>query len=410
MTGCELMGHRSVWSRKMPGSLKRPCDDVVQPVENGRIVLGVTVGLSLGLLVTLVRRLHQEGWDVHVVCSPVGGDVAHLEGATIHELPMKRSISPAADLRAMAAWRSLLRDLAPDVVVGATPKAALLAMVTARTAKVPVRIFHVWGARWDGHSGTTAALLRAADRLTARCATDVISVSDSLAHLMMDHRIARSRPVVLGSGGWPGVDTERFRPGPAIQRGGAGPVVGYVGRLSVDKGIVDLLYVHSKVREIWPDARLEVVGRVDEAQPVDGDVMDQLRGPGIHWKEWIPKVDEVLRTWDVLLFPSIREGMPNVVIEAAASGLPVVGYRTTGVRDAVEDGVTGYLAPVGDSEALAKALIEVVSTDSAGMAAAARESASRRFSQSRVVGDFVDFVNRRFVDSATAPVLERKPR
>lgn len=151
---------------------------------------------------------------------------------------------------------------------------------------------------------------------------------------------------------------------------------------------------------------LRLSGSWINAQPVAEEVLIQLRSPGIHWVEWVPSVDELMRTWDAMLFPSIREGMPNVVIEAAASGLPVVGYRTTGVCDAVENGVTGRLVDLGDTDALAAALVDVLAVDSNAMKSAAREFAVSRFSQTDVTAAFAGFLNRRSEGIRTLRCLE----
>lgn len=128
--------------------------------RNGRVIFAVTVGVSLRFLAPAVRELSRDGWDIHIVCSPIANRTAPRLEATIHEIAMARAYSPVMDLRAMGQWIAILRRLKPDVVVGATPKAGLLAMVAARIANVPVRVLHVWGARWDGMAGLRALILR----------------------------------------------------------------------------------------------------------------------------------------------------------------------------------------------------------------------------------------------------------
>jgi glycosyltransferase involved in cell wall biosynthesis len=216
-------------------------------------------------------------------------------------------------------------------------------------------VFQVRGARWDGVAGRDGRLLRAADRLTARSATDVLAVSRSLADLLIEERIVRRRPVVLGHGGSKGVDTDAFTPDPDRVMDPNAPVLGFAGRLSVDKGIADVVAVADALRGDRPGLRLQIAGAVDPAQPIPADVQRAVEG--YEWLGTVARTDmpAILRGWDLLVFPSVREGLPNVVIEAAACGVPTVGWDVTGVRDAVRPGDSGLLVPLGDRRALVDA-------------------------------------------------------
>lgn len=305
---------------------------------------------------------------------------------------MTRAVTPLRDAKALLSWVSLLRRERPELIVGATPKAATLSLIAARIAGVPTRVFNVWGARWDGMHGSRARILMTLDKLTATSATHVVAVSPSLAQLFVDHKITTTRPDVIGRGGSKGVNIERFTP--QARDADRPPTLGFVGRLSIDKGILDLLKVFEVCRVALPDLRLVIAGDIDDAQPIPEELIQRLRSdPQIRWLGSSDEIPELMPTFDVLVFPSIREGLPNVVIEAAASGVPVVGYDTTGVRDAVEDGITGYLVPLGNVERLAQATADVLkSPNQSEMREAARAFAVRWFSQDKVVRDFVDYL------------------
>lgn len=371
-----------------------------------RVVFGLTSPLSVnGLLAPVLPELVDRGWEVHVVCGE--GDVQTdllPEGVAVHRVPMDRSISPMADLVALRRWVRLLGRLRPDVVVGGTPKAAMLSMLAARYRRIPVRVFHLRGARWDGMAGRRADVLRLADRATAMAATHVLAVSDSLADLVLARGITDERPVVLGRGGSKGVDTEVFRPRNDSEYSADPPTLGFMGRLSVDKGIGDVLAVYAMCRREFPDLRLTVVGDIDEAQPVPAEVLAALSGPGFRWIPHTRDPATVMRAFDLLVFPSIREGLPNVVIEAAACGVPTVGYDTTGVRDAVADGRTGVLVPLGNREALAKAVANLLwdSPGRARLAAQARAEALQNFSRDSIASNFADWLSR------VGPVTENR--
>jgi hypothetical protein len=152
-----------------------------------RLFVVVTGHLAVNVLLRpQLASLTAAGWEVHVVCAPGPLDAAAVDSVhAVHGLPMSRSVSPWRDVRNMLRLARLLRAERPVVVVGSTPKAALVSMVGARLARVPVRVFQVRGAPWEGATGRRATLTRLADRVAARSATDVLAVSSSLADVLV---------------------------------------------------------------------------------------------------------------------------------------------------------------------------------------------------------------------------------
>lgn len=373
--------------------------------ERGQIVFGLTIPVSVNILLApVLPQLVNDGWQIHVVCSP--GEVRRdliPDEVSIHHIPMRRSVSPAADAVALIHWIRLLRHIQPGVVVGGTPKAAMLSMVAAWLTGVPVRVFHIRGARWDGMTGAMGVVLRVADRVTARAATHSLAVSSSLADLMVTSRVCRTRPATLGRGGSKGVDTSVFRPRDTAELRGAPLTLGFMGRFAVDKGIQDVVSVFEKCRRALPELRLTMVGMRDPAQPIDSDLEERLRDPVIDRLDFTGTPAEVMRGFDVLVFPSIREGLPNVVIEAGASGVPTVGYDVTGVKDAVLDGVTGFLVPAGDVEGLASVAAQLLRDDGLRerMGRAARNLACQEFARDVVASRFAHWIDQVAMSSRT---------
>lgn len=150
-----------------------------------------------------------------------------------------------------------------------------------------------------------------------------------------------------------GVDVERFCVADRSGRRGQPPVVVMLGRLLAQKGIPEFVEVARRIRQRWPDARFLLAGEQD---PVHPDAVSpgwiESRGE-IEYLGCLSDVRPLMGEADLLLFPSYyREGMPRVVLEAAATGLPTVGFDVPGVRESVRDGETGFLVPERDVGAL----------------------------------------------------------
>jgi glycosyltransferase involved in cell wall biosynthesis len=308
------------------------------------------------------RFLRERGFEVHAVSSPgeALGLLAERDGVQVHAVPISRVISPLADLVSLARLYALLRRLRPHMVHVSTPKAALLGSIAAWLARVPVRVFFVRGLITEGAAGGRRRLFRALEALTSRLCTRTVCVAPSLLEL------ARREGIVRPGDGWVaangmsnGLDPARFAPGPvAPGLEGAGPVVGFVGRLARDKGVEELAEAWRALRAEFPDARLLLVGPWEAEDAVAAPVRAELEAdPRVRVTGLVPDVVPYLRGMSVFAFPSHgTEGFPNAPMEAAAAGLPVVVTRVVGCVDAVQDGVTGTVVPPRDAGALAAAL------------------------------------------------------
>ena len=364
-----------------------------------RIVLAVTsVETVNGLLGPQLQSLVGAGWDVHIVSAPgtVSDDVK--AAATVHFVPMTSAISPGTDIKAIVELRGILRRLNPQIIVGGTPKAGLISMIAGRLAGVPIRVLQLRGARWDGMRGNSRRLYVAADRTAAHFATDVLAVSNSLADATVEAGVCRVRPVVLGRGGSKGVDTDLFKPSGRPRSPSGPPRLGFVGRLTEDKGVSDALDVLSRVRSTHPDTELVLVGSRAAVNPVSYETLQRVENdPGCSWVGWKSGEDlvEVLHSFDLLVFPSRREGLPNAVIEAAACGVPTIGYDTTGVRDAVSNGVSGLLVPLGAVGRLADAALSLLAEPRPSRVELGSMQWSQEFSAEKVQGLFSEYVDSR---------------
>lgn len=336
-----------------------------------RLCYIVTDSVSTGLLRGQLRRMVDAGFDVTVISSP--GErlqrCAAEEGVRAVAVPMARPIRLWQDLMSLVALFLALRSLRPHVVNAGTPKAGLLGMIASFLLRVPVRIYMVRGLRLETVRGPLRWLLALMERISSFCATHVLYVSNSLREVYEELGLGpRQKGVVLLEGSSRGVEIARFartqertEGGLALrERLGIPPharVAGFVGRLTRDKGIEDLVKAFLRLEAAHPDLHLLLIGRLEEDDRPSPELIERMEAhPRIHLAGPMADVAPAYQAMDFLVLPSYREGFPNVVLEASAAGLSTIGYRSTGVRDAVVDGETGELVETGDVEGLAQAI------------------------------------------------------
>lgn len=350
-----------------------------------KILLGVTAPISLIFMTGHPAHLAGQGWHVDIV---VGDDPPPVEGATTHVVPMHRNPAPLADAKALMGWVRLLRKLRPDVVMVGTPKAGLLGIIASWVTRVPRRIYLLHGLRLEGASGVTRRILWVMEKISCTLSTEVLAVSPSLADRTAAFRLKqRDRIAVLGSGSAYGVDTTYYRPGSPAERSRDREslgiaresfVVGFVGRIDPDKGIETLLKALTELTSgpSKTSVTLLVAGGVEDAEIAEQIQSATTANLNVVVLGHLSDLRPVYGSMDVLCLPSRREGLPTVVIEAAASGVPAAVSNATGCRDSVVDRVTGWTHPVGDSAALARILDQAMRDP--GSVAYVGEAARRR--------------------------------
>jgi glycosyltransferase involved in cell wall biosynthesis len=320
----------------------------------------------------LIERLREMGYEVTVAASD-DYDLGRFErqfGCTVFPINISRRIAPFQDLACMVCLLQLMRKERFDLVHAHTPKGGLIGMAAAFLARVPNRVYTLHGLPMETATGLKRQILRQAERLSLGLATCRLIVSYTLAERAMELKLCQEGGYrILGHGSACGVDRDRFsssvrtpqRIAQAKESLNISPdafVIGFVGRVTPDKGIDCLLDVYESIQKKHPKAHLLIIGDFDKLGKKTHQHLD-LRihsNQGIRYLSFIEDIVPCYSAMDMLVLPSKREGFNYALLEAASCGLPTVTTRATGCIDAVIDGQTGLIVEIGDSEGLQKAV------------------------------------------------------
>lgn len=359
----------------------------------------------------LARALHERGCPVRVIAPvserdrPARRRLEEL-GFSISPVPLSKSgANPAEEWRTMRAVREILSNAAPVLLHNVGFKAVFHGSHAARLSTAsPSIINHVNGL---GHmyavDGPREVVSRQLMNLAFASSFRIAGPQQIIVQNPDDAELLRSRAfappervsVVLGSG----VDTGQFRPRErsAAQDGRAsGSVVLFAGRLIRTKGVGEFVESARALREEFRDARWVIVGEpdADNVGSIPTDLIAEwAEEPGIEWWGWQEDMVSVYRQADVVCLPTVyREGIPKVLIEAAACEVPLVATDVPGCREIVRDRENGFLVPPGDGEALTSAVRSLLNDPELRrkMGERARRIAEEEFSETSVVEQTID--------------------
>jgi glycosyltransferase involved in cell wall biosynthesis len=361
-------------------------------------VVGITSSQTCLNLTGRLSALREAGFRVTLISSP--GELldrtARQQGAEAVAVPIKRTIAPWADFVSLVRLWWMLTMRRPDLTEFSTPKAGLLGSIASLMAGVPRRVYMLRGLKLESTRGLKRRILLVTEKVAARCSQVVLCNSESMRSEALALGIAPAGKLrVLGDGSSNGVDLRKFSPGPTDVRErlgipAAAPSVGFVGRLTEDKGVPELIEAFDAILRRVPEAHLLLVGWFDAAEDaLDEAVRKRIENhPRIHSTGYVADTAPYYRAMDLMTLPTWREGFPNAVLEAAATGIPVITTLCTGSRDSVVPEVTGLLIPPGYPEAISEAVLKLLLNPAQRqrMGAAARRWVLEHYTNERVLG------------------------
>lgn len=336
-----------------------------------KIIRTTTVPMSLNYL--LKGQLHFLNQHFEVVA--VSGEDNHLrevaerEQVRVESLAMQRAIRPFHDL--VSLWRLywLFRTERPQIVHSITPKAGLLSMLAGKMAGVPIRMHTFTGLVFPTRTGFLQKLLIKMDQLLCWAATNIYPEGNGVKNDLISYKITSKPLKVLGYGNVNGINLEYFSKDNIseqtqeqlkkelnIQQNDF--VFIFVGRLVGDKGINELVEAYKHLNSLFPNTKLVLVGPLEtELDPLLPKTLKEIDvNPAIISVGFQNDVRPYFAISNVLVFPSYREGFPNVVMQAGAMGLPSIVTDINGCNEIIVEGENGTIIPVKNIEAIETAM------------------------------------------------------
>lgn len=322
-----------------------------------------------------IYDLQNNGFDVTVITSKddvIDKEFYSSKIFSYKTINISRKISILDDIVSVISLWLFFRKNRFDIVHSTTPKAGLLCAIAGFLARVPVRLHTFTGQPWQNMTGISRNILKFFDRLIVILCTRCYTDSYSQARVLVTEGVYSDEDVhVIGKGSLAGVDLERFDINKYdsvikstlkenILLDATSFVILFIGRVTFDKGIKELLFSFKNLVMNGRAVELVIVGPLDDGvMPEDylkiSSVPEDMHNK-IHFMGFSPEPEKYMSIADVFCIPSYREGFGTVVIEAAAMGLPAVASDIYGLSDAVVDGETGLLVKVKDWASLSDKL------------------------------------------------------
>ncbi len=332
-----------------------------------------TVPMSLAGLLKGQLKFMSQYFDVIGISSSGQGLLKEIETwEDIQSIPveMTRKITPIKDLTAVYKLYKIFKTEQPFIVHTHTPKAGTLGMLAAKWAGVPHRLHTIAGLPLVEASGPKRLLLNIVEKITYKCATKIYPNSNGLKKIILEHKFtSKTKLKVLGNGSSNGIDTSYYDTLMVSDKNkkdlkeqlGIKPndfVFLFVGRLVNDKGINELIDAFAHISKAFAHAKLLLVGPYEtHMDPLKGKTMETIKThKNIIAVGWQNDVRPYFAISNILVFPSYREGFPNVVLQAGAMKLPCIVTNINGCNEIVSEPDNGIIIPVKNTGALRSAM------------------------------------------------------
>lgn len=336
-----------------------------------RLLRITTVPISLKLLLRgQLEFMQEQGFEVLAV-SASGPETAYITSRGIQHkvIEMTRKITPVQDIVSLIKLVALILEFRPDIVHTHTPKAGLLGMMAAWICRVPTRFHTVAGLPLMEATGLKRKLLLFTEQITYACSTAVYPNSQGLLDFIKSNVPAgRKKSAVIGKGSSNGIDSTFFSASESVKKEAAvvrsqhsiradETVFCFVGRIVRDKGIDELVEAFERIDGNIP-ARLLLVGPFeDDLDPVSAKTRNSIENnERIITLGYQNDVRPAMAASDVFVFPSYREGFPNVVMQACCLQLPSIVSNINGCNEIIKDQVTGLIIPVKNADSVYQAM------------------------------------------------------
>ena len=314
----------------------------MKDIQRKKIIRVTTADISLNSLLKGQLKFLNQYFEVVGVAKDTGvlKEVSEREGIRVVDAPLERPISLVKDIKGLWFLCRLFRKEKPWCVHANTPKGSLLAMIAAWIARVPHRVYTVTGLRYQGAQGMLRTILKTMERLSCLFATNVIPEGQGVLHALQEDNITKKPLHVIWNGNINGIDTEYFKSTKSFtERKNDTFTFVFIGRIVRDKGIHELTECIRKL-----NCNLILVGSFEDGDPVDEDDKKfLLTSEKVKFVGWQTDVRPYLEQADALVFPSYREGFPNVPMQAGAMGLPCIVTNINGCNEIIKDGLNGKI-------------------------------------------------------------------
>lgn len=340
----------------------------------------------------LALEAKKRGYEVSVATTNTGR-FKELEelGFKLYDLKIDRSgTNPLSEILSIIKLFKILKRVKPNVIHNVTLKMSIYCSIATRfvqNAKV-INAISGLGYNFTADRKTKSqkiihTLMRFAFK--KRGFSFIFQNPDDLM-LFQILKFDQGNRLVLIKGA--GVDLAQFKFSERIKREEIRFIL--TARMLKDKGISEFISASKIVTTKFPNSRFTLVGDIDKENPAsftENELKNELTGTKIEWLGHRNDILELLQKSDVMVFPSYREGLPKSLIEAAAVGLPIITTNTVGCKECVDEGVNGFLVPVGNSIVLAEKMIKFMEHPELikRMGKASRLKAEKEFSLDMVI-------------------------